>query len=358
MTAIRKPAKLILIGGKPPPAGGVTSHVDDLLARMADDPNSPEQVSLIECYRHRDKSDSEPNVHYLHGGLGSCLGLLLGYSGIIHMHVSTGERMVPLLLVFRLLAPLAKIILTFHHGDLAFHWGKQPFWRRLVTRAALQMTNRIVCVSENQADLMARYRNKSAIRVVNSYIRRTAGETVFKPSTKNVLPADARKCKWVASSSGYAVPSYGFDQIIETLDELRSKGHDIGLCLVLYGTPDEQYLAGLRKRVETLDWVWILPELSRDEFRGFLGETDVYLRATRADSFGLAVCEAMEEGTPVIASDVCERGAGAIVYPVDDQAAFSRAILKVLLEEGNGDGASQAGCDNYSELMDVYLGLS
>ena len=347
------PLKLILIGGKPPPAGGVMSHVDDLMTRMENDPNSPDHVSLIDCYGQRDPVDSDPDVHYLHGEKGACFRLLLGFSGIIHMHLSTGRRIVPFMLAFKLMAPRARLMATFHHGDLDASWANQPFLLRQMTRFALAIPKKIICVSEKQAQVIKKYRTPSAIAVIKSYISRSiAGSSAVSPAA-SVLPEGARKHQWLVSSSGFAVRFYGFDQIIETVSALRKQGHDIGFCVVLYGIPDVEYLAELQQKVEKLDWVWIVPELSRQGFRSFLGETDLYLRATRKDSFGLAVCEALEAGTPVVASDVCERAEGAVIYPVDDQQEFSDKILQVLQKDSPAS-ASDLRFDNYPQLMEVY----
>lgn len=80
----------------------------------------------------------------------------------------------------------------------------------------------------------------------------------------------------------------------------------------------------------------------------FINEADmprVYMRATAVlypslyEGFGLPVIEAQAVGTPVLFSDVGSlselKGPGAVVLPVDDLAAWVRAVNE-LLQSGNG----------------------
>jgi glycosyltransferase involved in cell wall biosynthesis len=87
----------------------------------------------------------------------------------------------------------------------------------------------------------------------------------------------------------------------------------------------------------------------------------VYMRAaavlypTLYEGFGLPVVEAQAVGTPVLFSDVGSltelKGPGAIVLPVDDLAAWSRAVSDVVRSHAasrSADGVARAWAKQYS----------
>jgi glycosyltransferase involved in cell wall biosynthesis len=101
----------------------------------------------------------------------------------------------------------------------------------------------------------------------------------------------------------------------------------------------------------------------------YLRAADVYVHPARAESFGLAILEAMACGTPVVASDVggipevlADGAAGSLVAP-DDPTALAAALAKLI---GDADmrahfsvvGAQRAAEQYPQELQrDRYLAL-
>ena len=72
----------------------------------------------------------------------------------------------------------------------------------------------------------------------------------------------------------------------------------------------------------------------RTDVANVLKASDIYVHSTNSDGFGIAACEAMAAGLPVIASDVpgladVVRGAG-VLFPVGDHAALAREIQELL----------------------------
>ena len=72
----------------------------------------------------------------------------------------------------------------------------------------------------------------------------------------------------------------------------------------------------------------------RGDVPGILKASDIYVHSTHSDGFGLAACEAMAAGLPVIASDVpglaqVVEGAG-VLFPAGDDAALAREVTALL----------------------------
>jgi glycosyltransferase involved in cell wall biosynthesis len=68
----------------------------------------------------------------------------------------------------------------------------------------------------------------------------------------------------------------------------------------------------------------------RNDVAEILKACDIYVHSTTSDGFGIAACEAMAVGLPVIASDVpglaqVVEGAG-VVFPVGDHAHLAREL--------------------------------
>ena len=84
---------------------------------------------------------------------------------------------------------------------------------------------------------------------------------------------------------------------------------------------------GIRTRVTFLGW--------RRDVAAVLKASDIYIHSTHSDGFGIAACEAMAAGLPVVASDVpglaqVVAGAGILFPPGDDKALAQhvRALIK------------------------------
>jgi len=104
----------------------------------------------------------------------------------------------------------------------------------------------------------------------------------------------------------------------------------------------------------------------RKDVAQILKASDIYIHSATFDGFGIAACEAMAAGLPVIASDVpgladVVRGAG-ILFPVGDHAALAREIRELLvsserrreLSEASQKRAQSFGIDR---TVDGYLAM-
>jgi len=107
-----------------------------------------------------------------------------------------------------------------------------------------------------------------------------------------------------------------------------------GGTLVLAGHgPAEPHLraAAAGRRIRFLPF-----ERDRDALANLLAALDLYLSPAPYETFGLAVCEALACGTPVLsvdhgaAAELVRHSAGGALAPVADPAALARAAIAVL----------------------------
>lgn len=98
---------------------------------------------------------------------------------------------------------------------------------------------------------------------------------------------------------------------------------------------------GITNRVSFLGW--------RNDVAAVLKASDIYVHSTHSDGFGIAACEAMAAGLPVIASDVAGlaqlvSGVG-ILFPVGDDKALAHHLAALIRSPERRREMSQAGLE-------------
>ncbi len=138
-------------------------------------------------------------------------------------------------------------------------------------------------------------------------------------------------------------PRKGSDTLVRALASLRDSGHDPVLAIVGghsfrdYRAYAERVLAmlpglGLRLGTDVVQ----LGTVPDDELPGWYAAADVLAFPSTKEGWGLAVLEAMSAGLPVVASDLpvfleyLRPGTDALIVPVGDAAALSKALADVL----------------------------
>ena len=97
--------------------------------------------------------------------------------------------------------------------------------------------------------------------------------------------------------------------------------------------------------------------LSPLEFNAVLSRSDIYVRPTSIDSFGIAIHDARALGLQVVASDACERPKDVKVHESDNYDQF-RKLLKKCVTSSNimGSGACSEAHD-IAERMTIFDAL-
>jgi LmbE family N-acetylglucosaminyl deacetylase/glycosyltransferase involved in cell wall biosynthesis len=139
---------------------------------------------------------------------------------------------------------------------------------------------------------------------------------------------------------GRLVPLKGFEQIIGML--ARSDAGCWRLCIL--GDGDRDALLELARRLGVQERVQIE---STDDVWVHYAAADVYLSASRTESFGLANLEAISAGLPAICTAVGGVpevvGAAAVLVARDDEASMLRWLNRLLSDRGLRESLSAAG---------------
>jgi glycosyltransferase involved in cell wall biosynthesis len=130
-------------------------------------------------------------------------------------------------------------------------------------------------------------------------------------------------------SIGVFFPAYGFNDVVEAVEELRTRtGRDIGVLLLDGGfIRDDTY----RKTVlGKRDWITVLEGVPNQAVFQILKRSHAFVRATREEGFGISRIEALWSGIPVIATRAGETR-GMLLYDFGDVEQLANQLQAVLL---------------------------
>jgi glycogen(starch) synthase len=326
--------RVLLVGSRPPPSGGMASHVADLESalRRRGDP--------VEVLDFRARPRGGDGYAYSLGRL--ALARLRGE--VIHLHTNGHNRRSWEL---ALLCSGPRSLLTVHSGLAPGYCRREP---RLV---------RSIC---------ARYQ---LIVAVNQAIAEALGELGFPPTHLEVRPA------FSFDSIRFRLPPPGFRSIRQTHPTLFAcalgEGKEYGAHLLLEavaqtrkrlpkavtvvfgpGTTAPKFLADLSRR-QLARVVLPLGELTRSQALYVMAESDVFIRPTLADGDSVSVREALALGRPVVASAVGTRPAGVLPYPADEPSRLAEQLFQAV---GKHPTVTTFTSDDFSWLLRRYRQLA
>ena len=215
--------------------------------------------------------------------------------------------------------------------------------------------DRVLVVSEHWRDLMRdQYGVKAEVvhNGVDADLFRSADAGLAARLRQAVCPEGQQ----LILSVGGIEPRKGSDTLVRALAALRERGRDPVLAIV--GDHSFQdYRAYVDRVLAMLPGLGL--RLGRDvvrlgtvpdaELPAWYAAADVLAFPSTKEGWGLAVLEAMSAGLPVVASDLpvfleyLTPGQDALVVPVDDAQALSRALAAVLDDRALAANLSAAG---------------
>lgn len=311
-------------GFYPPPLGGISMYCKRLSEKLR-----AKDVDVLLRNFAKSKSDKEYVVDVDHR-IWQFVSLLFGKKRLIHSQF-TNIFMLLLLYIFGWRHPL---IMTLHNRRIILLGG----WKkRVVNRLFLRARYIVYNDSDYTAELQKHFDiDLNKIVILPTYI------SPSKDECRGVTPEIAEFCnrhKYTMSANAHRLMNnvfgdvYGLDQIIELMNRLVNKdGMDVGLvfCMVEY---DDNYYNESLRTIEKYNLKNNFLFVIASPVNGFevWAHTDLFLRPTKSDMEGISVKEALEFGTPVVASDVCVRPREAVLYrkaDVDDLYDKVSCVLK------------------------------
>lgn len=117
---------------------------------------------------------------------------------------------------------------------------------------------------------------------------------------------------------------YGFDLCIKIMHDLAYK--NVGMVMAVGTIYDQQQYDCIKKQIDQAHNILLLTDLEA-ELWPMIELVDLVVRPSRFDTYGISVAEAIWLKKPVIASDVCPRPSGTILFKTGNYEDFKRVIL-------------------------------
>jgi glycosyltransferase involved in cell wall biosynthesis len=327
---LRHKPNLLIVGPYPPPHGGVSVHIERLKVQLPNsevyDTNSLQSISISGIFQ---------------------LTKFL-FKPITAVHIHSYRFSVMLFAYFMKLTKRCEIIMTMHNPRIG-EQSQKP-WPSLYRRLFAAIDVLIVVGGHiKERILSAGLALPATVFHDNAFIMPDISQEMkiieqypialleFIEKKHPVLMAIAWRMEF-----DRGVDIYGLDMIIEFLARLRRQYPHCGLVFVLV---DNKY-----------NHEYVLQSLAAIESRGLAGaffllagrhplwplfkRIDLFMRPTFSDGFGVSLAEAIAFGCPAVASDVCSRPDGTVLFHNRDIDDLYDTVLRQLQVKSGDENIS------------------
>jgi len=334
-----------LIGGYPPPYGGISVHIQRLHQFII---NSGDECKILSTGLKKTKQIRNNDIIWILNIIE--LLKLRKTETIVHIHVSAFRNLLIIFLLSRFFKNQSKLI-TIHSGTFNKQLNKQSKLKHIFLRKVLGGFNCIISVNTEQKQLLSSVLkvNNDKIVVIPAYIHPISSKEDFDNESVSLIK-QSDKIKIVMS--GYLQDYYGYDLI---LDYLENNQEYFGF-FVFYGTHYKEYKHKIINRINNIDNASFFIDLSPQQFNWLLKNTDVYVRNTDRDGDCVAIREAAYWGVKVCASNSVARPKGVELFLFNDKFEFNDAIHNVINKPKLGK--IEPGINYANNIYEVYKSLT
>jgi glycosyltransferase involved in cell wall biosynthesis len=316
--------EIALVGPYPKPYGGISLHIKRLKERL--------EKNGVVCtvYDNSGVKKEEDNVVSIKSGKILLLTRLLHIKGnIIHLH-TYNSKLIGLLSLFALIKK--KTVIVTHHGfryspDRFNFWYKLVFW--LAAKAKIHF---IVVGPEIREKMICLNINSGNIEVIHSFIPPLIREEEITEIPQDIWDFINHHTP-VISANGFMISFYkgedlyGIDMCVDLCAELKSQHPRVGFIFCIPVIGDYNYFHKMKRKIVERgienDFLFVAQPC---QFYPILMKSHIFVRPTNVDGYGVSIAEAIYLNVPAVASDVCTRPEGVILFKNRDLRDF---ILKV-----------------------------
>jgi glycosyltransferase involved in cell wall biosynthesis len=282
--------EIIIIGRIPPPIGGVTVHTKRLLYYL-----------------------DKKGIKVLFLDIKNTLLLkiifsLFKYHNIKLVHLQISNIYVKFLLTLILKLIGKSVINTFH----SFRYTSKC--KLFIIKLICKASTRVVTVGDNDLKKVEKYCSRTEkLKCINSFIPPTESEIDFRKSLR-------KEDVFIIVINAYALTVennkdiYGIDSSIELIRILRNKGYYVNLEICLGQIGDYSYYNLLMNKIKNHNLDNFIHFNINKPLIPVLINSDLFIRPTLTDAYGISIAESLFLNIPAIASNVCERPEGTIIY--------------------------------------------
>lgn len=345
---MKKKLTVLIAGPLPPPAGGISIHIQRLSYLLQDHVN----LNFID-----EASTVKPG--YFHVKSVNIFGYLKRVSAADVFFIHSGSKVLKKIhiLTGRLLGK--KIIITIHGYGNRRAW---PF--RSIDALFFNMAHRIILVNPGIYDKVAVSKHKST--VMHAFLPPVMESEPALPAHISKIIQEARKKNQTiicANASRLDVHNgedlYGVDMSIDATASLVAANKPVCFIFILTSMENgQEKFNAYRKRIDELSLSGHFFLLQENlSFVKLISESDMVLRPTNADGDALTVREAIYMGKPTLASDVVSRPEGTRLFKTRDAHDLQQKMEDIIKEIHQKSTIPETGTGSNEELKTFYTSL-
>lgn len=326
-------ARVALLGPLPPPLGGVSVHVERMIAKLQQQNN---------CVSHFDTTN-EIRYKKFFGIMVYCIRLffflIINRPSIIMYHTTyLRNALIELLFLvcFKKILSI-KFLLIEHDCRFVYHLteSQKTLYAQIVASvdtqifigSQTQQSFRDVGLCAQQTNLEAAFLPPDTRNAQQLRLRYPVSLHRFLQAHTSIILANAFQLSMLNGKD-----LYGFDQLIEAFARYHKSAPQAGLVLMLAQKGDVQLFDAIQQSItsQALDpHIYIL--VGNYLLWPLFAYADLFVRPTLSDGESVSVQEALYFGVPVVASDVCVRPQQCIKYEPANTTDLARKLSYVLM---------------------------
>jgi glycogen(starch) synthase len=324
--------RIILVGGYPPPYGGVTVHIKRLKELLEE---KKYNVYVLDLIGDNKKINFPKNVKSFNKGsrilllLKTLIYILFKKSDVVHFHTSAFKNFLFSGFFFIASSLFKKRIITIHSGSFVNEVKNYNFFKKQIFKFLITKFHKIVVVNTLQKqfllDKFVCYENK--VIVIPAFIPQRKNDDLISKDFRDKIDNIKLGYTNIIVTSGFMQRYYGHHIIIDALKNLET---DIALVHCFYSSYDQDYQRELEKIKEIDKKVHFFYDLTPEEFSYLINKSDIYVRATDRDGDAVAIREALFYGKAVIASDCVPRPDGVILFETNNSEDLHLKVIENL----------------------------
>lgn len=342
--------KIQIYGILPPPFGGISIHIKRFINYL--NKNNLDFVFYQSNSNRIKKSNGT--------SFGAFFFKNLNFEKrIIHIHGFVHIKNQILLLILILLFR-KKVIVTIHNDRFSKIYSELNTIGKVITRLFYISVTYLVAVNSNSDFLFI---NRSKIYVIPAFIPPDVEETDIT-QLPEFFHQIIKKHEFLITANAFKISFYnnedlyGIDLSIELMKRLVSSGYkDFGFIYVIPDIGDYDYYEKMQNLVKKYNLEDNFHFYTKPvDYPAVINMCDLFIRPTNTDGDALSIREAISLKKPAIASDVCMRPEGTILFKNRDIDDLFLKTIKVVFnyDEERKKLENIEFDDNAKNILKVY----